>query len=161
MSEEDYEQSHRNETEAEGYDRNWHELLQEMRVMQTGVQLLAGFLLTLPFQRTFQDLDQFQETLYLVLVMLAGLTTALVLVPVAVHRRLFGQHVKERTVATGHRIVSIALAGAALLVVGVIFLVFDVVTGRTGGLVAGISSLAVVAVLLALVPSRVARMAGA
>lgn len=50
----------RDETPAERSDRNWHELLQELRVMQTGVQVLTGFLLTLPFQARFTDLDSYQ-----------------------------------------------------------------------------------------------------
>jgi hypothetical protein len=148
---------HRNETETERYDRNWHELLQEMRVMQTGVQLIAGFLLTLPFTQRFGDLDRFQEVLYLLLVLLAGLTTVFMLVPIAVHRRLFGQNVKKEIVATGHRIVAIALGLASLLIVGVIMLVFDVVVDRTAGLVAAGASLVVVASLLTLAPGRVTR----
>jgi hypothetical protein len=75
--------SGRDETPQERADRKWGDLLQELRVMQTGVQLLAGFLLTLPFQQRFDDLDEFQRDFYLVLVVLAGVTTALVLTPVA------------------------------------------------------------------------------
>ena len=54
--------SGRNETREEQLDRNWMELLQELRVLQTGVQILAGFLLTLPFQSRFETLDDFQRT---------------------------------------------------------------------------------------------------
>lgn len=144
----------RRETEAERYDRNWQDLLQEMRVMQTGVQLIAGFLLTLPFQRTFADLDAYQQGLYLALVLLAGLTTVFMLVPIAVHRRLFQQKMKQRIVATGHRIVTIALGAAALLVVGIVTLVFDVVVGRVAGSVAGSGSLLLVVALLLLLPGR-------
>ncbi len=93
----------RDETQDEQADRKWTDLLQELRVMQTGVQLLAGFLLTLPFQDRFADLDDVQRTAYLVLVTVAGITTALVLAPVAVHRRLAGRHVKPRVVEMAHR----------------------------------------------------------
>ncbi|HET6268718.1 MAG TPA: DUF6328 family protein, partial [Arthrobacter sp.] len=55
----------RNETFEERLDRNWMELLQELRVLQTGVQLVAGFLLTLPFQARFETLDDYQTGLYL------------------------------------------------------------------------------------------------
>ena len=55
----------RNETDAEQVDRKFGDLLQELRVMQTGAQLTAGFLLTLPFQDKFSELDRFQEGLYL------------------------------------------------------------------------------------------------
>ncbi|MCA1480743.1 hypothetical protein I6F37_38100, partial [Bradyrhizobium sp. NBAIM08] len=92
----------RDETEAERLDRNWNDILQELRVMQTGTQLIAGFLLTLPFTMRFAELDAFEEDLYLGLVLLAGLTLALLLTPVAIHRRLFGEHVKGRLVTAAH-----------------------------------------------------------
>ena len=62
----------RDETEAERLDRNWNDMLQELRVVQTGVQLLSGFLLTLPFTERFRTLDVWQERLYLALVLTRG-----------------------------------------------------------------------------------------
>jgi hypothetical protein len=141
----------RDETETERLDRKWGDLLQELRVMQTGAQLTAGFLLTLPFQQRFADLDDFQRDLYLVLVLLAALTTALVVAPVAVHRRLTGLHVKERLVATAHRLVGAGLLTLAALVAGMVLLIFDVVTDRTTALIAcGAVTAALVALLVAL-----------
>src|ERR1044071_1954223 len=104
----------RDETADERLDRKFNDLLQELRVMQTGAQLTAGFLLTLPFQETFEDLDRFQVGLYLALVLLAALTTALVMTPVAIHRRLSGSHVKERIVESAHRLVYGVIACIAL-----------------------------------------------
>jgi SNF family Na+-dependent transporter len=135
----------RNETADERLDRKWADLLQELRVMQTGAQLTAGFLLTLPFTTKFASLDRFQEILYLVLVIVAALTTAVVITPVAVHRRISGEHVKERLVGTAHRLVGVGLTLLAMLVTGIVVLVFDVVLDRTTALVTG----AVVAVILA------------
>ena len=126
----------RNETEEERLDRKWNDLLQELRVMQTGAQLTAGFLLTLPFQQKFADLDDFARRLYLALVLLAALTTALVLAPVAIHRRLSGEHVKERLVQTAHRLVYGVLTCLTLLVSGMVMLIFDVVVDRTYAAVA-------------------------
>lgn len=146
----------RHETPAERLDRKWADQLQELRVMQTGVQLLAGFLLTLPFQRTFADLDELQQTTYLVLVVLAGLTTLLVLGPVAVHRRLTGLHVKERVVATTHLLMAGVLTCLALLVSGMTFFIFDVVLDRTRGVVAG-SAVALAALALLVVMPFVLR----
>jgi Family of unknown function (DUF6328) len=79
----------RDETETERLDRNWSELLQELRVTQTGTQIITGFLLTLAFKQRFTDLDQFQIDVYLVLVVIAAFTTALGLAPVSLHRSLF------------------------------------------------------------------------
>lgn len=144
--------SGRNETREEQLDRNWMELIQELRVLQTGVQILAGFLLTLPFQQRFQTLDRFQVTLYLVNVGLAALTTAFILLPVSVHRRLFRKRLKATLVASADNITKIALGGVAALSVGTAALVFDVTAGRTVGLIAGGVLFAVLAILLAYVP---------
>src|SRR6478672_3872146 len=144
-------QGGRDETFDEKMDRNWMELIQELRVLQTGVQILAGFLLTLPFQQRFQTLDGFQVTLYLVNVGLAALTTAFILLPVSVHRRLFRMRLKATLVASADNITKIALGGVAALSVGTAALVFDVTAGRTVGLIAGGVLFAVLAILLAYV----------
>lgn len=55
--------SRRNETSAERIDRNWNEMLQELKVVQTGMQILAGFLLTVPFQQRFLTLTGAQRAM--------------------------------------------------------------------------------------------------
>ena len=147
----------RNETAIEKLDRNWMELLQELRVLQTGVQILAGFLLTLPFQSRFESLDDFQTNLYLANVALAALTTSLILLPVSVHRRLFRLHLRAALVASADRIAKVSLAGIGLLSVGTSALVFDVAAGRTAGVTAGAVLLTVLLILLVYVPSRLRR----
>lgn len=146
-------ESGRDETHEEKLDRKWNDLLQELRVMQTGAQLTAGFLLTLPFQGLFWDLDDFDRGLYLVLVLLAGVTTALVMAPVAVHRRLSGQHVKERLVVAAHHFVRGVLTCVGLLVTGMVLLIFDVVVDRTWALVAAGGVAALIVVLLVVLPA--------
>ena len=79
----------RDETEAQRLDRNWSGLLQELRVAQTGVQLLTGFLLTLPFQQRFTQLDGVMRTVYLVTVACSIGATVLLVAPVSMHRLLF------------------------------------------------------------------------
>ena len=144
----------RNETEEERLDRKWADLLQELRVMQTGAQLTAGFLLTLPFQSRFYDLDGFATGVYLVLVLLAAITTALVMGPVAIHRHLSGRHVKERLVDSAHRLVYGVLTSIALLVTGMVLLIFDVVVDRTWAVLAAAAIGAVLVALLVLLPRR-------
>jgi len=143
----------RDETEEERLDRKWDDLLQELRVMQTGAQLTAGFLLTLPFQSSFNDLDAFSTGLYLSLVLLAAVTTSLVMGPVAIHRRLSGQHVKERLVESAHKLVYAVLTCVALLVTGMVLLVFDVVVDRGWAVVAAASVAVVLACLLVVYPA--------
>jgi len=137
-------------------DRNWNELLQELRATQTGIQILSGFLLTVAFQQRFADLDQFQHTVYLVLVIIAAVTTVLGLAPINVHRALFRLHLKPRIVRIGHFALRAQLVGVALIVTGTVLLIFDVVAGHRQGLVAG-SAVAVVVAVVALVPRIRAR----
>ncbi len=147
----------RHESLAERMDRNWAELLQELRVLQTGVQILAGFLLTLPFQSRFETLDDYQTRLYLANVVLAALTTATILLPVSVHRRLFQKGLKETLVSSADTIAKFSLAGVGLLSVGTTSLVFDVVVSRTAGVTAGVVLMAVLVLLLVVVPARLRR----
>ncbi len=144
----------RDETEEERADRKWEDLLQELRVMQTGAQLLAGFLLTLPFQSSFADLDPFQKDLYLVLVVLATVTTALVMGPVAIHRRLSGRHVKDKLVKAAHRLVWGVITCISLLVAGILLFIFDVVVSRTAGFAAAAAMLALLGTLIIVLPMR-------
>ncbi|MDJ0356742.1 DUF6328 family protein [Paenarthrobacter sp. PH39-S1] len=147
----------RHETRDEQLDRNWSELLQELRVMQTGVQIIAGFLLTLPFQQRFTTLDTPQRGVFLFLVVVSAVATALMLAPVSLHRRLFRHHVRETLVASGDRIVKIVLGCVALLIAGTGWLVFSVVVGPTAGNAAGAALLAVIILLLLVFPLVVGR----
>lgn len=127
----------RHETRTERLDRNWNEILQELRVTQTGTQILTGFLLTLAFQQRFTELDAFQVNVYLILVMLAALTTALALAPVSMHRSLFRRRAKDRLVTVANLVLQCVLAGVALVLSGTVLLIFDVAANRGAGVVAG------------------------
>jgi hypothetical protein len=141
----------RDESENERLDRNWNELLQELRVTQTGTQILTGFLLTLAFQPKFADLDPFQVTVYLTLIGLAALSTALGLGPVSLHRALFRKQRKDAVVKVADRLLQVILLCVGLVITGVVLLIFDVVLGRAVGLTAaGITAVLVVLVWLAL-----------
>jgi hypothetical protein len=114
----------RDETEAQRDDRNLIELLQELRVAGLGVQVLFGFLLSIPFTTRFVRLSGPQRTLYVASLLLAAISTALLLAPVAYHRLVFRQHQKEHLVKaanimaiSGLAAVSLAIATAVLLVV--------------------------------------------
>jgi hypothetical protein len=144
----------RDESESEKLDRNWGELLQELRITQTGLQLLAGFLLTLPFTQVFTTLDDAQQALYLALVVIAGIALGVNMTPVMLHRRVFGAHVKQRVVALGHVMTQVVMAAIALLVVGMTALIFSVVVSWPAGVIAGVALAAALGVLLVVVPWR-------
>ncbi len=127
----------RDETDAERYDRNWSELIQELRVAQTGVQVLAGLLLTLPFSPRFGEIGSGHRTVYLVAFGLAVLTVGLMTAPVALHRFLFGLHEKDVMVRWGAVFAKCGLAAMGLTMVTVVVLIFAVVVDDTAGMIAG------------------------
>jgi hypothetical protein len=115
----------RHETEAERDDRNLIELLQELRVAGLGVQVLFGFLLSLPFTNRFSRLGHGERGLYLASLVLAAVSTALLLGPVAYHRLVFRQRQKERLVRAANVMaicglvaVGLSISAAVLLVTG-------------------------------------------
>jgi hypothetical protein len=116
----------RDESANERADRNWNEILQELRVTQTGIQLISGFLLAVVFQSRFTDLDRYQLTLYLVLVGLAAAATLLGLAPVLMHRTHFQQRRKQTVVRMGNRLLVAEIVLVMLLTSGVCSLIFDV-----------------------------------
>lgn len=147
----------RDETSDERADRNWEELMQELRVMQTGTQVLTGFLLAVAFAPRFTELDDVQRALYIFLVILAGLATVLALAPVSMHRVLFGKRRKPELVRFASRIVSANLVVVGALSIGVVTLVVDFVLNRTSALIVLPVGVIVVAIMWALLPMRVRR----
>lgn len=147
----------RDETSNERADRNWDELLQELRVMQTGTQIITGFLLAVAFQPRFEEMDTFQRDVYVVLVGLAALATILALAPVGMHRALFGRRRKPELVRVAARIVKIDLVVIAALTIGVTTLIIDFTVNRAAGLIALIASLVAVVLLWSVLPRLIRR----
>jgi MFS family permease len=137
----------RDETEAQRIDRNWIELLQELRIVQTGGQVFTGFLLVVPFQDRFADLSGSGRALYLVVLSLALGSTVVLLAPVMIHRAVFRSHRKDRVLRLS----------ATLAMVGLVGLVFTLVLGTVPGLAAAAVMAALVAAMLFVVPARVRR----
>jgi len=132
-------QDPRDETRAARDDRNLIELLQELRVVGLGVQVLFGFLLSLPFTSQFKQLDGADRNLYLACLILAAVATALLLGPVAYHRLVFRQGMKEKLVKTANVMAILGLITVGLAVSSAVLLVTGFVAGyTTGGVVAGL-----------------------
>jgi hypothetical protein len=104
--------SGRHETAEERADRRWGDLLQELRVAQTGVQILFGFLLTVVFQQRFTELSNTDRHIYVSTVVLGAATTGALIGPVSMHRLLTGRRLKPETVDLASRL---TLLGVVLL----------------------------------------------
>jgi hypothetical protein len=115
----------RRETELERCDRNLVELLQEVRVAQTGVQVLFGFLLALSFTPRFRHMSSFQRIDYFATLMASGAAAVFLIAPTAHHRILFRLGDKEHLVQVANRFMMIGLAAVAVAMVGVVLLVTD------------------------------------
>lgn len=120
----------RNESESQRLDRNFGELLQELRVAQAGVQILFGFLLSLAFQARFEALNAFQLAVYLVTLVAAALAVICFTGPVAAHRLLFRRGVKDFLVRYTARLAGAGLGFLAVTVIGGVVLVVDVLLGH-------------------------------
>lgn len=119
----------RGELPLQRADRNMLELLQELRVAQTGAQILFGFLLSLSFTQRFTQLDQVQRWTYVVTLLLAAITSALLVAPVTAHRMVFRRGVKPALVLLSHRLALGGLGCLGLTLLGSVLLVLDVTFG--------------------------------
>jgi hypothetical protein len=128
-SHDDWNAGERGETPLQRADRAYGEILQEVRVAQTGVQILFAFLLALAFQARFGAITSFQRHVYVVTLMLCAGATALLIAPAAFHRVVYRRRLKQHLVQSANRL---ALSGMVLLllsVVSAILLIMDVVLG--------------------------------
>jgi 4-amino-4-deoxy-L-arabinose transferase-like glycosyltransferase len=142
------------ETPAERADRNFADILQETRVLQTGVQVLFAFLLTVPFQGRFTELDGVQRGYFLVALATSAAASIVLAATVAAHRALFGRGIKDEVVSYAHRALVAGLVLVGVAVVAGVTLVTDVVVGRPEGVVTAVLAGLAAAVLWYAIPLR-------
>lgn len=123
--------SGREESEGERLDRNLGELLQELRVVIPGVQVLFAFLLTVPFQQNFTKINDFQRDVYFATLICTAISAILLMSPTAYHRLTFRYQQKRRLVFYSNRFAIIGLTFLALAMTGALLLVTDVLFSTT------------------------------
>lgn len=109
----------------ERLDRNWQELLQELRVAQTGVQILTGFLLTIPFTPRFSDLSSVSQAVYGAVLCTAVVANLLLMTPVVLHRALFHQGARPWLVESADRLAQLGIGAQTVAIIGVVWLILD------------------------------------
>jgi hypothetical protein len=137
----------RQESDTERLDRNFNELLQELRVSQTGVQILFAFLLTLPFTQRFSEVTEFQKNVYFATLMLAAGASILFIGPVSWHRLLFRRQEKGEVVFAANWMAIGGLVCLSLAIVGVVLFVTDFLFSGTGAVIASGCIAAMIVVL--------------
>jgi glucan phosphoethanolaminetransferase (alkaline phosphatase superfamily) len=122
------ERDDRGESEHQRIDRNYDELLQELRVAQAGVQILFAFLLSIAFQQRFGSISSTQRVIYVITLILTAAATVQLIAPVAIHRLLFRRHRKAELVAVSNVLAITGLTTLMLAVVGGVWLILLEVT---------------------------------
>ncbi|MEV0185020.1 DUF6328 family protein [Streptomyces sp. NPDC050625] len=118
----------RDETEEERADRMWSDLIQEVRVAQTGVQILFGFLLTVVFTPKYDGLAHTDQVIYIVTVILGASATGALIGPVALHRLVTGRRVKPRAVRLASRLTFVGLLLLLATMTAALLLILRVAT---------------------------------
>jgi Family of unknown function (DUF6328) len=121
----------RDENEAERLDRHWLELLQELRVAQTGVQILFAFLLVIAFSPPFQEAGDYTHTVFAITLVFAAMATGLLIAPVAVHRLVYRRQLRVELVQAADKMAIGGLFLMLLAVAGGVLLALDVALSRT------------------------------
>ncbi|WP_128984757.1 DUF6328 family protein [Streptomyces roseicoloratus] len=121
----------RRETADERADRRWTELMQEIRVAQTGVQILFGFLLTVVFSQRYPELPDTDRTIYIITISLGSAATGALIGPVSFHRLVAGRRIKPRTVVWASRLTFVGLVLLLATLACALLLVLRVATGAT------------------------------
>jgi hypothetical protein len=120
------------EDEQQQRHRQLLELLNELRVAMPGVQVLFGFLLTVPFQQRFSETTPAQKTLYIVTLCAAAVATALLIGPSALHRVTFRARQKQFIIQFGTWEFLVGVAALAIAMCGTVLLVVSfLVDGAT------------------------------
>ncbi len=153
----DERQTDRSETAAEQADRNFNELLQELRVSQMGVQILFAFLLTLAFQGRFSDVSPGQLVVYVVTLLLCAGATAALIAPVALHRAMFRQGRKREVVEIAAKLAQGGLFLLFLAICGAILFILDFLLTRPLAIGLSVGVTAVFVVLWYVFPWGLAR----
>lgn len=123
------------EDEGERLDRQWNELLQELRLAQTGTQILFAFLLSIAFQQRFQDADAFTHAVFAGTLVTTAMAMGLFLAPVSFHRIVFQQKIRDRMIPIADKLAAAGLVFLVAAIAGGLLLAIDVVLSRTAAVI--------------------------
>lgn len=146
------EEQQRHETPPERLDRNTIELLNELRIAGTGIQVMFAFLLVVPFNNGWHHVDSFERTVYFVTLLIVATAAFLLMAPPVHHRILFRHGEKRFLIRTANYLAIVGMGLLALGFVGILILLSDVVVGGAAPVIVGALAAAFVGGLWFLLP---------
>jgi Family of unknown function (DUF6328) len=133
------------ETPKQRLSREHNELLQELRSLIPGAEVLLGFLLVVLFTDQFGRLGDSQRYVYYVTLSCTALALILFLAPAAHHRLRFREGDKDYMLRKGNRETIVGTVSMAVALTGVVYLVTDRVFGTVEAIVVALLSFAMTA----------------
>ena len=127
--------------------REMNELLQELRVILPGVQVLFAFLLTVVFSQRFTALEAYQKDIYFTALLSTAFATIFFIAPTSQHRLLWRQHARSQRLQLAN---ALTIVGSLFLAVGVSCVVFLVADFIYGGATAAVATVLVAGAFLVL-----------
>jgi uncharacterized protein DUF6328 len=146
----------------EGYrerrNRELIELLNELRVVLPGVQVLFAFLLTVPFSNGYTRMTALQRHVYFIALLSTAISVVLLIAPSTYHRITFRHGDKERLLLAANRYAISGTAFLAIATASALYVICDVLFGAApAAIVGGLALLAMVFVWYAIPVRRLLR----
>jgi Family of unknown function (DUF6328) len=138
-------EAERDESQSQRLDRDTVELLNELRIAGTGIQVMFAFLLIVPFNTGWKQVDGFERTVYFLTLLVVALSAFLLMAPPIHHRLLFRHGEKAFLIRVGNYMAIGGMACLGLGFVGILVLVSDVVVGGAAPAVVGVLAAALIA----------------
>jgi hypothetical protein len=138
--------------EASRLDRELIELLQELRTILPGVQVLFAFLLTVPFSQRFAQTSDLERAVFFTAFLATALSAVLLMVPGVWHRLRFRERDKEDLLAVSNNLTVAATVALAVAITAVVFLIGEVLYGAEVGVICAAATVVVISVFWYLSP---------
>jgi hypothetical protein len=145
----------RDEPDSERLGRNVTDLLNELRVAGTGIQVMLAFLLVVPFNAGWKQTSTFDRWVYFITLLCIAVAAVLLISPSVHHRLLFRRRERAYLVRVGTRLAIVAAGFIAVGLVGILVLISNFVFGTVAAVSVGIvAAILVISVWFVLPLSR-------
>jgi amino acid transporter len=117
--------------EEQQLNQEWEELLNELRVILPGTQVIFAFLLSIPFTSRFEQITGADKLVYFIAFLAAAGAAVILIAPGAQHRLLWRRQKKDYELRLATRLAVVGTTLLAVAMASVVYLIADVVYGGT------------------------------